>query len=191
MMLYQVTKGVMLTSSDGLHWNRTNIGTGTWLDGVACDNGLFVAVGGGTSTVFTSPDGIHWFQQAIGNYAAYGITYGDDGFVVVELNGQALNSMDGTNWISNSIGGGLDTRAVGFGKGFYVTVGDRLNYSNGNLDGVILTSEDGITWILRTTIATDLDYNFSWSCLWCRSIRGCGKYRLCAHFIGWYNLDST
>jgi hypothetical protein len=65
-----------------------------------------------------------------------GIAYGNGLFTAVSSDA-TVTSADGTTWFQHHNAGGL---AVGFGNGTFVAVGPA---------GRILTSSDGVTWVLR------------------------------------------
>jgi hypothetical protein len=90
-------------------------------------------------------DGFTW--SGSGNYAgssltAYGLCYGDAGFVAVGDRGYTAASLDGTNWTTTATENDGALRAVTVGAGVYVAVGDA---------GVIMSSTDGTNWIRRST----------------------------------------
>jgi hypothetical protein len=91
--------GTVLSSSDGITWTNQGSGYDDFLGGVAYGNGQFVAVGGGygpnDGIIVSSPDGVNWTirQRGISLYAPYyGVTFGNNTFVVVGHNGAILQS---------------------------------------------------------------------------------------------------
>ena len=57
--------GIIVTSADGLTWEKQDSRTTNWLAGIAWCGTQFVAVGAG-ATVLTSPDGFCWTVQDMG-----------------------------------------------------------------------------------------------------------------------------
>ena len=181
-----VGDGVILTSPNGFNWAFRSYGFLN-LRAITFANGQFVAVGGcpGRSTVVTSPDGITWTQRGVGSinslYCLYGVTWGNNQFVVVGDSGTIVTSPDGVAWTHRSsvnkrvpcrrrlpeqsiCGGGSWRNDTEFTR--------RLNWTNRSAGtslafraitchkdefvvvgdwGTILTSPDTVNWTTRAT----------------------------------------
>ncbi len=138
--------GAIVTSTNAMTWAAVASPTTNLLYSVACGAGQFVAVGGvaNRATILNSSDGMNWTVQTNAtNYGIlYAVTFAQGRFVAVGQTNTAkqatvLTSADGLAWtpvtgvVSNTL------RAVGFGNGLYVAVGDI---------GTIVNSGDGLTW---------------------------------------------
>jgi hypothetical protein len=137
--------GTILTSPDAVVWTSQNSGTTNPLNSVVFGNGTFVAVG--NYTILTSPDGVNWTAQASGiaPYTAwYEVIFRNGLFVAIGGMGGILTSVEGTNWVLNSINWGSGVSGphgrVTFGNGAFVA-------SPGG--GAISTSVDGLNWEFR------------------------------------------
>ena len=75
-----------------------------------------------------------------------GITYGDNTFVTVGLDGTVLTSPDGTSWTSRTSGTKNDLNAIAYGGGKFITVGWK---------GTILTSTNAEAWTSQFTGVSD------------------------------------
>jgi hypothetical protein len=159
---------VALTSPDGVHWTETNVASGYWFGGVTYGDGLFAAVAGirDTTVILTSEDGSNWNQLDFDQLPAYGVAYGSNGFLTVELTGGTLASTNGNNWSPNAIAGDYDTFGIGYGNGLYVAVGQ-----SNSAYGAILTSPDGVTWTPHVPATTNLDGVSLYGAAW-----GVGQY---------------
>jgi hypothetical protein len=153
----------ILTSSDAIHWKDL-----PWsgpsserglLNGVAYGNGKFVAVGPGltwvtssnyaeTNVVLTSADGLTWVRQDISApyESLWGVTYGGGQFVSVSAHGGILTSTNARNWVQRTV---IDQElnGVAYGNGRFVAVGD--HWTNREYAPILVTSEDGLTWVQR------------------------------------------
>lgn len=130
--------GLAATSAEPLDswFRRSPAPTGAHLVGVAFGNGLYVAAG--YNSVVTSPDGTNWtwfaYDYSIAGRLSYGFGYAAGTFVIVGAGGWIATSSNGTNWTTQSSGGG-PLWDVAYGQGRYVAVGDLFK-----------TSLDGISW---------------------------------------------
>ena len=114
-------------------------------------NNIFVAVTEHSSTfnVLTSSNGISWTLLNAGNGVLYGITYGNNTFVIVGK-ANVYTSADGSSWTSRTPASGLTNMwGVAYGNSTFVLVGD---------DGGIQTSFDGISWTSRASNTSNLLY---------------------------------
>ena len=131
-------RGLVLISTDGRTWEKVHSETtGAVLHGITYGNGLYIAVGAGSS-ILTSTDGRTWEKVNSGTGTLlFDVTYGDGLYVAVGRYGASLTSSDGQNWEKVDSGSGAWLFDVTYGDGLYVAVGD---------DGTILTSTDGQNW---------------------------------------------
>ncbi len=140
--------GKLLTSSDsGITWTeRTATGFGNLYD-ITHNDSIFVAIDA-DAHVATSSDGITWSVQDIGTSTSYAVTYGDGKFVVVG-GGEIKYSLDGTTWIGTNYILGSPLYGVAYNGVRFMAIG---------MNGVNVTSIDGITWSeLPTITATKND----------------------------------
>jgi hypothetical protein len=174
---------LVLTSSDGLHWERNESGSSGAAYDVIYGGGRFVAVGGG---IFTSPDASHWSSQPTGYpNALLGVAYGNGRYVAVGQEEVAYSSLDAMDWRAHQTGTNW-LRDVRFGKGMFVAIGARTDITR-NPDGsissvgllgqdLIVTSQDGLNWIGQpapvdadgeTATLTSVEYGGGWFVVAC------------------------
>lgn len=139
-------RGESLRSLDGQSWQLYTGGPVlTDVTGVAHGVGRFVAVGFQGSVV-ASVDGTAWTEVRNNMGRLHGITHGPAGFVAVggwfPGPGRIWTSPNGTDWTERSDAGTPALRAVTYGDGRYVAAG---------YGGVVLLSDDGVTWQRRDT----------------------------------------
>ena len=124
--------------------HRSVPGLTTNLSSVAFGNGMFVAVGAG-STVVTSTDGVNW---TAGNAGAHGnmarVRFVNGQFAAVGSSDKILFSTDGSTWTPATLPT-ADSWDVAYGNGVYVVAGATTyvsadganwNVSRGPLDSV-------------------------------------------------------
>jgi|GEM_PF-2777750 len=147
----------ILVSSDGINWDVVTVGTSGRIKSVVYGNGQYVAVGGVDARnaedqiveegshpeVWTSPDAYTWTRVFSGDgYSFSDIEVGNGIFLVQGLGGELWRSINGNDWSLQASGpeypGDLE-----FGNGLFVAVSYYF--------GVIMTSEDGISWTTRLT----------------------------------------
>ena len=108
-------------------------------------------------TLLTSTDGINWVQRQAGTpYHLSSVAYGNGRFVAV--GGEDLNldvsetrivtSSDGMNWDVHQPGTYALATSIAYGNGQFVAVGGSDPY------GFIMTSVDGMDWVLRLSPST-------------------------------------
>ena len=161
-----VGAGTILVSGDGTNWVHRELGPNTiHLWGLAAGDGIIAAVGAEwpvstfvTSAILTSADALTWTPRTSGvhDQAYYGIAYGQGTFVAVGLQSQvptvaALSlSSEGEGWTrAGSVLEGTLT-GVAHGLGTFAAVGSYTNAAAGQMQGRIVTSSDGRTWLDRT-----------------------------------------
>ena len=132
-----------------MSWTRRTFGAWSPLNDVTYGNGIFVAVGGSSSTGFsgpilTSPDGVSWTSQA-GFGILYGVAYGNGIFVAIGDGGTILTSPDGVTWTIRTSGTSRSLYGAAYGNGIFVAVG---------ANRTILTSPDGVSWTIRSSVTT-------------------------------------
>jgi hypothetical protein len=142
------TTNSIMTSSDGVNWIvRRSPNTNT-LREVAFGNGVFVAVAStGSSRVIKSTDGINWTQISADTYSWYGITYGNNTFVITGDNGYGISTNNGDSWTLGATPVTNEWRAVTYGNGLFVAI-SRIGTGNR-----VMTSPNGSTWTIRTSAA--------------------------------------
>ena len=108
---------------------------------VGFGNNTFVILGE-SGEILISPDGESWRTVNAPTSANFtGIAWGGDKFVAVSDAGTIFTSTDGVRWTLRNSGTDKTLDSVAFGNGIFVTVGGDMDNS------VILTSNDGVTWI--------------------------------------------
>ena len=164
---WSCSKGIILTSYDGMSWIENNSSTNCLFREITFADGMFVAVGNGP--ILTSSDGITWIQSD-SVYSLNSVTYLNGAFFAVGNHG-VLTSPDGINWTSRNLETPLSGIAYGndtfvavegeYGRIFTSTDGE--NWINGTLgrgtevsylnglfmavdQGYIMTSPDGVIW---------------------------------------------
>jgi hypothetical protein len=132
----------VLTSSDGRQWTKTATISNSILKDIAQGLGLYVAVG--DRGFFTSPDLQTWTQRNLpaspGYNGATSLARGNGVFVAVGYG--TYVSVNGIDWTAISHVGGASLASIVFDGTGFVGVGGK---SSG--EGVVLTSNDGATWI--------------------------------------------
>jgi hypothetical protein len=129
---------LVLSSTDGVSWQRVEPGVEETLLGIVYGNGQFVSVGA-KGRVLTSPDGLQWHKQPIETLNDLnGVTYGGGQYIAVGEGGAILRSADGTNWAPRLLGN-VELAAAAYGNGHFVIAG-------GDSTAVILESADGVRW---------------------------------------------
>lgn len=129
-------KEQILTSPDGFHWTKRNLGFEAPINGMVYGNGVFVAVGG-NGKILTSQDGANWTSRNSGiSNILRGITYGKNSFVAVGDAGSILTSPDGISWTFRDSQFSQTLYGIAYGNGTFVAAGENS----------LVTSGDGIHW---------------------------------------------
>jgi hypothetical protein len=158
-------EGKISYSSDGVTWagvNDSSIFSGTGdINAVAYGGGKFVAVGWGNNggKIAYSSDGVTWTavsDSTFGNSQIEAVAWGNNKFVAIGGYNDMAYSSDGVTWTAvgvSSIFSGTsgEIHAIAYGGGMFVAIGRSGNSSN--LNGIIATSTDGISWTAVTTTA--------------------------------------
>ena len=151
------SNGKILKSTDGQTWIEKTSGVSSSLRSVCFGAGLFV-ICGSSGTILTSENGETWTQQTTGTVNSLScITYAKGKFVCLK-DGQreVLISEDGTDWttyteITETM---QEPHGLTFGKNIFVAVG-------GSSYPTVMTSTDGINWVVRLTGGTLTGYLMS------------------------------
>ena len=132
--------GVIVTSRDGVHWNRRSLPNGINLYSVAFGNGTFVAVGD-SGTILTSRDGTNWKRREskVTGILLAAVAFGNSRFVVGGESGTILTSTNGVDWTASRLGLSVYVGAITFSDGAFVITSARM----------IFKSTDGSTWYQR------------------------------------------
>ncbi|MFF2158146.1 cadherin-like beta sandwich domain-containing protein [Paenibacillus chitinolyticus] len=132
--------GMILTSSDGISWSKTNILLYSAIGVTYAGNQWIVT--GASGKIATSPDAVTWTVRSTGTSVDLSApAYNGTVWVIVGYNGTILSSTDGITWTPRTSGTTADFYGITYGGGLFVAVGD---------GGVIRTSPDGITWTTRS-----------------------------------------
>jgi hypothetical protein len=118
-----------------VNWTVRETGISGSLNAVAFGNNIFVVVGTDhwgplailpSRVILTSPDGVNWTvidSERVPVFVLYDVTYGNNTFVAVGVDGLDLTSTDGLNWRTRSQETGVMGR-VTYWNGTFVGVGD-------------------------------------------------------------------
>lgn len=145
--------GVILRSTNGIHWERVILTNLSTVEDIVWSGSQFVAVGRSGSKIYTSPDGITWTPRtpALDTRLLRGVTFGNGLFVAVSdttTSGLTVQSSpDGITWTFGNLSSIDGLYDVTFGNGVFVGVG-------GNGNGVYARSTNGTSWtpgVIRTT----------------------------------------
>lgn len=133
----------------GVTWTPVISNTTQYLHDVVFGNGLFVAMGAGSTNYVTSPDGVTWTARntGISHGAIRNMIFANGRFVAV-AGGAVITSTDGIIWsgvgVNPSSG---DLWGIAYGNGLYVV--------SSVTNGKIFTSPDLTTWTERVSNTTD------------------------------------
>jgi hypothetical protein len=132
----------VFVSPDGADWTVHSTGATGLLSDVAFGNGRFVAVGN-QGSIATSTNGTQWTLVTSKSAATIrAVAYGPRTYVAIGDGGLILKSADGTTWIDQPSGTTANLLGLTFAEGRFVAVG-----TDEAFHAVILSSEDGSTWI--------------------------------------------
>ena len=112
-------------STDGMTWTTGSLTGNDYWDNLTFGNGKYVAVSNASTNSFaTSTDGLNWTVQPFGSGRWFGLTYANNEFIAVGLNG-AATSADGQSWTSLSLPQ-LPNQSQAAGGNFWysITAGD-------------------------------------------------------------------
>lgn len=134
--------GSVWISQNGVQWSRRKLPQCPELRGVACGNGLIVAVGE-QGTVLVSTDDESWTSVTSGTTAQLNsVAFGNSVFVAVGYEGTVLTSADGRRWTNRTdrmepTSTRPTLRRVLFDRGTFMAVG---------IPGIHLSRDDGANW---------------------------------------------
>lgn len=145
------TASALLTSSDGIRWQRHENATG--MEPIAYGNATYVGAVNDSagSTIYSSLDGKTWTQRAISSTAqTTGIAFGSGQFILVGpgRTGGVWASTDGQVWTTRTFSAGdanVGLASVCYYNGLFVGVG-----ADTSGEAAVMTSSDGITWTRRS-----------------------------------------
>ncbi len=149
------TKGLILTSLDGITWKIMKSGVIKDLISVIYANNIYVAVGD-DGTIITSADAINWTEKESGsNSFLDSIAYGKNKFVIISTDGSILTSKDATTWMLQCKEKLILSRVAYVKNQFYI-VGSLLR---SNIKSYILSSHDTMTWT-KNELDTSYDLRY-------------------------------
>jgi len=150
--------GNIFTSTDTIVWTRRTSGTTNFVGALSYENNTYV-IGGSGGTIITSTDAVVWTARTSNttNGLNGGITYENDLFVIVgssgtiitspvfDTKGSISQSTDTISWTARTSGLNetIDLNTITYQNGLYLVGGD---------SGVIITSTDGTTWKVKSSI---------------------------------------
>lgn len=129
-------KGAMITSLNGIAWQRYSVPTQFALDIVASTDSLFVVSDG--SGIYTSPDGISWTKRNPANQNLNDIVWSGNQLVMVGFNGCVLTSPDGITWTGRNSNTTDNLTCIGWSGKEYMAGTSSTN--------CVYTSLDGVAW---------------------------------------------
>ena len=149
----------ILTSPDGVHWTDKTIETVDCLGNIMFGDNTFLGVGtsfempdGNFFVALTSPDGMNWTVTKIDIPKAISeIVWVDNTYVAVGDRGVILISPDGINWTNKMTGTTAQLIDIAHGNNNFVALGEAFD-DNGILEEIVLTSQNGISWAVKTLI---------------------------------------
>ena len=147
---YTAFKGPVATSTDGITWTATQLGSNQHVFAGVWDGAQFLLAGqdynsGWVGCVFTSPtaNAGTWTRRIYTGSVLHGIAYGGGVYVAVGENGIIRRSTDGINWPTVTSGTVNRLVSVAYGGGKFVAVGYA---SAGSGTCTVLTSANGSVW---------------------------------------------
>ncbi|MBN1759062.1 MAG: hypothetical protein JW863_12130 [Chitinispirillaceae bacterium] len=152
--------GIVLTSTDGITWEKQISNTGAWLSSIAWTGNRFFAVGEGGVIVF-SPDGMGWNTVrvptdsiALRSIASNGAISVAVGFDKAFRLGAVFFSTDGITWTQRFPNTQKELFSVTWAGDKFIAVG---------ASGIIITSTDGIDWTLRQSGIGSSLFSVTWT----------------------------
>lgn len=156
-------RSLILTSSDGLTWQRTTIPTSPIIEQIAAyisvnhGNGLWLLNGRhyyGNSELLSSTDALNWTPRTerVGpgfNDLAYGAGQWTAVGALPDESGFIATSFDGRKWVRAHVMGGGNLTAVAYGDGRWMAAGYQLHGSPESqfTSGIVLTATNGSEWV--------------------------------------------
>jgi hypothetical protein len=147
--------GTVLVADSGLprpNFQRIDLGTSDWLEGVTASPSLLVAVGDNGAT-YTSHNGTVWLRQSQ-TFTTWlrGVAYGNGSFVAVGETGLVATSSDGVAWQRQTSGVTEHLNQIAWVQNRSLVVGD---------SGRTLASTDGRSWQTVATGAANALYTIT------------------------------
>ncbi len=176
--------GTLLTSPDGQSWTSRTTGSTKRLRAATANADSFFVVGE-SGTLLTSTDGVTWTNRASGtNETLRGVAVGPQIIVAVggDTSAQLCFSVSGTTWTGGPLIGLGKLRAITYGAGMFVTVGQ---------DGKILTSTDGTGWTFRASGTTERLDGVTWTGTTFVIVGETGRVLTSADGLTWASTTST
>lgn len=128
---------ILYTEGDALsRFQKIDLGTGDWLEGLVVGNGRLVAVGD-NGAIYTSTNVTNWERLAGAGDWLTSVAYGAGRFVAVGYAGYVTTSADGINWTAQSRLATNDLNGVKFLQDRFWVLGTR---------GFVRTSDSGLLW---------------------------------------------
>jgi hypothetical protein len=136
-------RGVIASSTDGIHWQPENAPVPIVLHSIAWGQGLFVAVGD-EGAILTSADGSAWKSQRSGTaFTLARVASGNGVFVGGGELGTIVTSSNGVTWIVTNLGLPAFLGAIDFNGSDFVI----------KANGHMFTSTNGLNWQPQAAIA--------------------------------------
>ncbi len=134
------TKGLILTSPDGITWKIMKSGITKDLMSVTYANDIYIAVGD-KGAILTSIDAINWTEKESGSTRYFSsIAYGKNEFVIAGEYGHIFTSKNLKTWMQQCFENLIYTHVTFINDQFYIVGNERLS------KGFILSSHDTKNW---------------------------------------------
>jgi hypothetical protein len=156
--------GTILTSVDGVRWQRRNDGVRwqrvhpgaqTDIGAVAQGGDTLVAVGGygypytSAALILSSTDGVNWTEHVLPSGAGLSTAaFGNGTFVAAGAEGTLFTSANAVDWVPHVMAGGANVYAVLYAASRFVATGSSAD-TEGKWRSSIWTSADGASWVER------------------------------------------
>jgi len=156
--------GINYYSSDGSSWTLGSTPTvnGNWYS-ITNDNTTFVAADLG-GRLLSSTDGINWtVRQTTSGEGPISVVWSPEESIFVSVTnlGSVHTSPDGITWTARTTPAEI-TQATDISQGYYPFLGGKTIFvicaRNATSNGLIVTSNDGITWSTSYTFAGASEY---------------------------------
>lgn len=141
-------------SYDGIMWYiaYTDPNRGQ-LTGIACGNGIVVAVGRYGTVVYSNDLGRNWNSTNVSDADFRYVAYGNKMFVAVGSSGVLYTSTDGEHWTLRNSHVSHDLYSVTYGDGRFIA------QSYYNTQNWLSVSNDGVTWISSNPAVSGAPWN--------------------------------
>lgn len=136
--------GTILTSLDGINWNKQTQPNTTFLTHAAKGKNNYVVLGYGVS--LTSPNGLTWTSHFNTLSPFLSLIWDNKQYVAVNINSYSIQtSPDGITWTPRHAAAPFGVTGVAYGNNTYVAVFNEARHYPASSGGSI-TSRDLITW---------------------------------------------